>query len=403
MRGKIILLAGLLAAGAGCSGGGEGGAAGAANGESAQFPAPAAAGTQGAPVQSGAAPGLPQGTVMMQKAEIVDASGFAQPMVAATLLVPAGWRTEGGIVWGAFGQCGGDYAHKWSMTSPDGSSALSVTPVANWSGVRSMYPAAQQQEACEQAFYSSAREYLEVTARRLHPQGRILDYRPLPDEAKPIQDAIAQLVPMNVQNMQSRIYADAGEILVAYQENGRDMRETIMTLVVISQVRMGDVMNPGQIMMETISGAPGAIAVVKAPNGALDLGLRKRVQSSLRFTPQWSAEIAKFQARKSKAFGDGMNDGHDTRMDAIKKTGEIINGMYDDRQIVNDRNRREFIEAVRGVETYNDPVYGGPVQLDHTYDHAWRVNNNDSYILTNDPNFNPGLYNLDAQELKVLQ
>ena len=25
----------------------------------------------------------------------------------------------------------------------------------------------------------------------------------------------------------------------------------------------------------------------------------------------------------------------------------------------------------------------------------------DSYILTNDPNFNPGLYNIDAQQLKV--
>jgi hypothetical protein len=276
-------------------------------------------------------------------------------------------------------------------------------PVANWTGVRSAYPTGQQQDACEQAFYSSARDYLEATARRLHPQGRIVDYRPLPEDAKPIQDAIAQFPPINDQNMQSRIYADAGEVLVAYQENGRDMRETISVLVVISQARFADMMNPGQVAMEMISGSPGAITIVKAPNGALDLGLRKRVQSSLRFTPQWSAEIAKFQARKNKTFQDGMTDAHHARMAAIRKTGDIMNGVYEDRQIVSDRNQREFIEAIRGVETYNDPVYGGPVQLDHSYDHAWRVNNDDSYILTNDPNFNPGLYNIEAQQLNVLQ
>jgi len=66
-----------------------------------------------------------------------------------------------------------------------------------------------------------------------------------------------------------------------------------------------------------------------------------------------------------------------------------------------DRAQRERIESIRGVETYDDPLYGGTVQLDNTYDHAWRVQNNDSYILTNDPNFNPGAYNIDASQLKV--
>ena len=40
-----------------------------------------------------------------------------------------------------------------------------------------------------------------------------------------------------------------------------------------------------------------------------------------------------------------------------------------------DRIHRERIEVLRGVETYHDPVEGGTVQLDNTFDHAWRVNN----------------------------
>ena len=58
---------------------------------------------------------------------------------------------------------------------------------------------------------------------------------------------------------------------------------------------------------------------------------------------------------------------------------------------------------LRGVETYHDPVEGGTVQLDNTFDHAWRVNNEKAYLLTNDPNFNPGLYQIDARQLAVVQ
>jgi hypothetical protein len=68
-----------------------------------------------------------------------------------------------------------------------------------------------------------------------------------------------------------------------------------------------------------------------------------------------------------------------------------------------DRMQRERIEAIRGVETYHDPLEGGTVQLDATFDHAWRINNQQSYILTNDPNFNPGQYDIDARQLAVVQ
>ena len=68
-----------------------------------------------------------------------------------------------------------------------------------------------------------------------------------------------------------------------------------------------------------------------------------------------------------------------------------------------DRIQRESIEGVRGVETYHDPIGEVNVQLDATYDNAWRVTNDDTYILTNDPNFNPGQYNIEATQLQVLK
>ncbi|MGB5493945.1 MAG: hypothetical protein WBM97_05655 [Sedimenticolaceae bacterium] len=35
---------------------------------------------------------------------------------------------------------------------------------------------------------------------------------------------------------------------------------------------------------------------------------------------------------------------------------------------------RERSEAIRGVETYNDPYYGRNVELDNTYNNAWQLN-----------------------------
>jgi hypothetical protein len=64
--------------------------------------------------------------------------------------------------------------------------------------------------------------------------------------------------------------------------------------------------------------------------------------------------------------------------------------------------QRRSIEAIRGVDSYHDPVSNSTVQLDHNFGNAWRVNNQDAYILTKDPNFDPARYGLEATQLKVI-
>ena len=68
-----------------------------------------------------------------------------------------------------------------------------------------------------------------------------------------------------------------------------------------------------------------------------------------------------------------------------------------------DRGSREFNEYIRGVETYNDPINGGSVQLDNTYDNAWQLNDG-TYVLTDDPSFNPyAATGQDGQRLEPTQ
>jgi hypothetical protein len=142
-----------------CSDGGETGPRG-------DFAAEAGRGAEGGPVadvspgtdavasrgvRSGAA--LPPGVFEMTRVQIMDPSGFDKPLLAATTLVPAGWRPEGGVVWGPHGQCGNDYGAKWQVVSPDGASALTMLPMPQWQGIRTAYGGGQR-NPCPEAFHT---------------------------------------------------------------------------------------------------------------------------------------------------------------------------------------------------------------------------------------------------------
>ena len=124
--------------------------------------------------------------------------------------------------------------------------------------------------------------------------------------------------------------------------------------------------------------------------------------------PSWAAQLFKLQAGANDIQVQGVRDraaiivagGAALTQSTIAANNMATQG-YAERSATSDRIQRERIEAIRGVETYDDPVAGGTVQLDNTYKNAWRVTNSDSYILTNDPNFNPGAFNIQARQLTV--
>jgi hypothetical protein len=147
----------------------------------------------------------------------------------------------------------------------------------------------------------------------------------------------------------------------------------------------------------------------RAPNGQLDFTLANAIASTTRRGEEWGARIDKYERDKMERNrprpppGQPAGDnGHADRMAAIKAMGDASTGAYKDRDLASDRMQRETIEAIRGVETYNDPVAGHPVQFDHSYNHAYRVSDG-TYLLTKDPNFNPGSIGLEAQQLQVTQ
>ncbi len=60
-----------------------------------------------------------------------------------------------------------------------------------------------------------------------------------------------------------------------------------------------------------------------------------------------------------------------------------------------DRMHTNFVKAIREVETYKDVT--GTVELSSGYNHAWSRGDGSSFIMTDNPNFNPSSVFQDQQ------
>jgi hypothetical protein len=331
------------------------------------------------------APGavLPKGTYQLQRVEILDRHGFGQPMTALTMFIPAGWSASGGVIWdtantAACGKNGTRF--EWRAVSPDGASAIEILPQETWSGHNLPLP---PMSSCPNVTTRNVKDYLHWYASRVRPGARILDYR---DRT----DLTASLKYLNRSDPgvsgELKSWVEAGEILIAYQLDGRDLREAVSLTVIFMLNRMSGVM-PGEIReFLTVSQTP-ALAV-RAPHGQLDFKLLETIRHSAKADPRWSAAMAEHQQKMSGIATKGAADRHAIRMETAREIAEINRQGYESRQASQDSSVKDFVQVIRGVETYVDKTSNERVELPNTHHHAWRMNDG-TYILTNDSNFEP--------------
>jgi hypothetical protein len=345
-------------------------------GRPAQSPPPGETQNQAQPVQGR----LPPGAVRLQKMEIVDSGGFEQPMVAATALVPVGWQARGGVIWGAQPSCGPGYHIDWTATAPDGVAAVAFFPSEQW---QTNNMGASFQAGCPQASLSSVEQYLQSYVQRNRPAARILDFRPRPDVAEEFKE-LNQTTPMP--NGEIKMWVESGEMLIGYDAQGREMRELIGATAHFTHNRMASGY-PGQVL-ESFVGNTFTGFAMRAAQGQLDFQLAEAIRKSGQPTPQWQSRIVAHHSKLGAIAQKGAADRSAIIAQHGRDMNDIIMGGWEERNAIQDRSHREVIETIRGVETYDDPVNGGTVQLDHTYENAWQLDDG-SYILTNDAYFEP--------------
>jgi hypothetical protein len=327
----------------------------------------------------------------------MDRRGFERPMVAYTLFVPTGWRGQGEVEYPQ-DNCGLSQRLNWSATAPDGIGAIQVIPEEKWTA--SNFP--QNPDNCLHAPINNTRQYLEWWVQRNRPGARVMDYRPRPDLAEPY-NRIAQ------QGNGMRSWGDAGEVLIAYQVRGRPVRESISSANFFIHTQMPGM--SGTQGMEMLQGMSGPGFAMRMPEGSLDFKAAEALRQSIRSGPEWQQRMNQTMAERNRIamehnrrMGEINRQGVADRSAIIANTAREVNdiqmGTWESRNQSMDRTQRESIESIRGVETYNDPHYGGTVQLSNQYQHAWQLRDG-SYLLTDDPNFDPARLNLQGTKLRV--
>lgn len=336
----------------------------------------------------------------VQRAEVMDRRGFDRPLVAYTLFVPAGWRGQGEVEYPG-SPCGPNQRINWTASEPGGVGAIQIIAEEKWSF--SNFPT--QPDNCLHARVGDTRSYLQWWVQRNRPGARIHDYRPRPDLAEPFK-RIAQT------GNGIRSWGDAGEILISYQQGGRQVRESISSANFFILTNFGDMGNGQQ--MELLQGASAPGFSMRAAEGALDFKAAEALRQSIRSAPEWQTRMNQVMVQRGQIAAD-----HNRRMGEINRQGaadrsaiiantarevnEIQMGTWQSRNESMDRTQRETIESIRGVETYNDPHYGGTVQLSNQYQHAWQLRDG-SYLLTDDPSFDPArTLNIQGQRLRPTQ
>jgi hypothetical protein len=200
--------------------------------------------------------------------------------------------------------------------------------------------------------------------------------------------------------------SDGARVRIRYTLDGIEMEEDIFCVVSSARTRTG----VGPLAEEQIHWVAESLFAFRAERGHLDALARGCMASvrSLRMNPQWYAayqaesqrimqeRIAMQQALRQMAavqrasFQRQMHRLGDISR-TLSDTSDIIMSGYETRSAAFDRASQGWSEAMRGVDSYVDPIGGRSVELPGGFEHAW-TNGLGEYVLTDSAFLQPGQF-----------
>jgi hypothetical protein len=201
----------------------------------------------------------------------------------------------------------------------------------------------------------------------------------------------------------SRMSAEAGRIRVNGTSDGKPVE---MWIVAMQTQRTSN--GPGGT--ETITDIP-LFAVAYAPAGQLDANdkLLMTVLSSVQIDHEWTtynqqlissilqtisntnATIARIHQQMLQDNANAAAQQAQIRSNAANYASQVRSNVAENRAAALDHTSQQFALYMGDQAIYHDPTSGQNVQLSSSYDHVWAssTGNNNSYILTDSPSYNP--------------
>jgi len=353
-------------------------------------------------------PGLADPSYLrLKRAEVVDQHGFEKPLPAMSVLIPVDWTFQGEV---KLAQRIGDPADLVKLvfrtTSPDGRLAIELLPSWNWSWVDDpmMRQAIQNQSAMAAQLGRAptqmmppmtARDFLsKVAVPKLRPGAKLLGIEPIPDLDPALQSQVKQAQALASQaGLQTRLRADEARARIQLPA-GKAPAEEWITAVVITHATAMPTLTPGSGQMRqsaTYQSSAESIYALRAPPGELPTHekLFRTVISTVRVNPAWQARVTQVQASMSASNVQSAQDRSKIIAQSAEAQRRSIQGAYEAHQKAEDKSAERFSDAMRGLQTYRNPVTGEDVKLSNQYGHAW-ASGNGEYVMSDTPGFKPG-------------
>ncbi len=324
-------------------------------------------------------------------------------IVASTVLVPEGWKLEGGIIRPSNQLYNMPVISDVTISAPDGR-AVRFFPSLSFEFNHASPGQAMQPTPGGNLYLplpESPGQWLMQMAQQ-NPDPTVNDLQLISEEGEPeltqqLRQQNAQLYQMVEQgNISSapmgyghQFDTQATKLVLAYQQDGKALEETILItwqyLIMIQQdqVRAG---TWSINLMRSFRGPAGT-------NYLTDPVLSAIVQS-IRTNPAWAAEMQRYWQQLARIQQKGASDrlasqqDHNRKMQKINSDiNDIIVGGYKERSAASDRIQAQTVDSIREETPYTTPS-GETVRLPSFYDQVY-TDGNGTYILNNDAFYNP--------------
>ena len=347
------------------------------------------------PCAAGEATAAQDNSLSFRKHIVIDRNGFGYE--AFRLLVPKGWHFRGGVSWDN-NRFPPEANTAFTITSPDGNSVFEQFRHLNlfWSQDRNLQYSYSQGGA-EIVQPMGATEFIKnyyIPRSRANASGlKVVQDQSLPALAQQTRDmaqfqlnVFGQISPFQ---FQYELRGDAGRCKLEYSEKGKRIVEDVTVAVTYMITYM-------PTMYGTVTGItwiPIATSF-KAPSADIDERIKifKIIMDSRKDNPVWgenvlklSAMITRDQLRHQQAIFNRMQQLSRTQ----SEIGDMIMDSYEKRNQAYDRIFDNYSQAIRGVDTYTDPINNWKVELPTGYDNAWT--NGTDYVISDDAGFNPNV------------
>lgn len=358
--------------------------------------------------------------LVLERCRFLDEQGFERPAEAFSVLLPKGWKHDGGVVWKGLNECRGEMvSSRWSVTSPDGAIRYTVLPGHSWGSasdpmmLQSMQMQAQQ-GGCEVGGPMDATTYMrEVMGPRESQGATITEVKENTEVAREMEcNAAKTKAAFEQWGGQAQLRPSA----IIARLKWSDGTEGIALCSVLNVVTtLQNAYTGGMQQLTSSNAAERSILRFPAARREEAERLLATIRTSYRTNPQWKEAVEGYFARlrqqqdvmhreRMRALDEqtaANTRAHEQRMADIQAQGAANTARHNDRmaamdqqmrsweqqQTAQDRQHTQFIKAIREVETWNDGP-NGRVELTSGYDHAWSRGDG-TYILTNSPNFDP--------------